>query len=339
MAKLYCEKDAKPEVLENSRVAVLGYGSQGRAQAMNLRDSGVNVVLGLRPGGASWTKASAEGFEPETCENAVVGADVVMILTPDMTQPKIYRDAVEPNMAPGTTVMFSHGFNVHYGTIRVPDSCDVALVAPKSPGRLVRSQYEEGCGVPCLVAVHQDNSGKAFDRAMAYAHAIGGTRAGVIETNFAEETETDLFGEQAVLCGGATELVKVGFETLVKAGYQPEIAYFECLHELKLIVDLLYEGGFAKMHEFVSETAIYGDLTRGPRVVDERTRETMEKVLEEIRSGEFAREWTAEHQGGLENYNQMQRDDLGHQIEEVGRNLRAHMPWLQDKKTPVGADA
>lgn len=332
MTRIFWEQDAKPETLSTKRVAVLGYGSQGAGQACNLRDSGVDVVLGLRPGGKSEAQAKADGWEPVAPEAAVVGADVVVFLVPDMAQPGLYRKAVEPHLKKGATILFSHGFNVHYGTIKAPEGVDVVLVAPKGPGRLVRTQYQEGRGVPCLVAVHQDASGEAFHRALAYAHAIGGTRGGVLETNFAEETETDLFGEQAVLCGGATELVKVGFETLVKAGYQPELAYFECLHELKLIVDLLYEGGFARMHEFVSETAIYGDLTRGPRVVDDHVRATMEQILKEIQDGTFARQWTEENAADLKNYQQMQDEDLSHQIEQVGRDLRANMTWLKGRK-------
>jgi len=339
MTRIFWEQDAKPETLSEKRVAVLGYGSQGRGQAMNLRDSGVDVVLGLRPGGKSEAVAKADGWEPVPPDAAVAGADVVVFLVPDMAQPGLYQKAVEPYLKKGATILFSHGFNIHYGTIKAPEGVDVVLVAPKGPGRLVRTQYEEGRGVPCLVAVHQDGTGEAFHRALAYAHAIGGTRGGVLETNFAEETETDLFGEQAVLCGGATELVKVGFETLVNAGYQPELAYFECLHELKLIVDLLYEGGFARMHEFVSETAIYGDLTRGPRVVDDHVRASMEQILKEIQDGTFARQWTEENAAGLKNYQEMQDADLGHQIEQVGRDLRANMTWLkgQEKKRDEAA--
>ena len=284
--------------LQGQKIAVLGYASQGRAQALNLRDSGLNVVLGLRPGGASWNRALADGWQPESLENAVVGADVVVFLVSDMSQPEVWTQAVLPTLQPGTLLLFSHGFNIHYDRIRPPAEVDVGLVAPKSPGALVRTQFEAGQGVPCLLAVHQDATGSAHARTLAYAHALGGTRAGVLQTTFAEETETDLFGEQAVLCGGVTELVRVGWETLVEAGYNPEVAYFECLHELKLIVDLLHEGGFERMHRDVSETARFGDLTRGPRVVDAGTKARMAEILSEVQSGQFAREWIAEDEAG-----------------------------------------
>lgn len=329
MAKLYWEKDATS--LSGRKLAVLGYGSQGTAHALNLRDSGQDVTLGLRPGSRTWARAEADGWQPQTPEDAVRDADVVAFLVPDMVQAALYTQ-VAPHMKSGATLLFAHGFNVHYGHITPPADCDVVLVAPKSPGALVRSQYEQGRGVPCLIAVHQDASGSARDTALGWAHGLGGTRAGVLQTSFAEETETDLFGEQAVLCGGATELVKRGFETLVEAGYQPEIAYFECLHELKLIVDLLYEGGFARMHEFVSETAKWGDLTQGPRVIDARVKDTMRAVLKDIQDGTFAREWADEHAGGMKRYNQLQDEDLGHEIEKVGASLRSHMAWIQTPK-------
>ena len=329
MKRLYTIEDVATETLKDASIAVIGYGSQGRAQSHNLRDAGHRVTLGLRPGGASWKSALAQGWTPQPVAQAVQQADVVMILVSDMAQPDVFADSVAPNLQPGSLLLFSHGFNVHYGEIVAPVDVDVALVAPKSPGALVRAQYEAGRGVPCLLAVHHDATGFAEARALAYAHSIGGTRAGVLGTTFAEETETDLFGEQAVLCGGVTELVLAGFETLVDAGYRPEIAYFECLHELKLIVDLLYEGGFARLHNDVSETACFGDLTRGPRIVDAGTRARMKDVLEEIRSGDFAREWMAEHRSGRARYDRLMAQDLDHPMEAVGAQLRARMSWLQ----------
>ncbi len=329
------QPDNYAQYLSGKKVAVVGYGSQGRAHALNLRDSGYNVVVGLRAGGPTWKAAEKDGFKPVEPAEAVKDADLVAIVTPDMAQPAVYKESVEPNLKKGAAVLFAHGFNVHYGQITVPEGVDVVLVAPKAPGALVRRQYEEGRGVPCLVAVQQDATGSAWSAAYGYAHGLGGTKAGVIETTFAEETETDLFGEQAVLCGGVTELVAAGFETLVEAGYQPEVAYFECLHELKLIVDLIYEGGFARMHEFVSETAKYGDLTRGPRIVDARTKVQMKEVLEEIKNGTFAREWIAEDKSGRAKYKQLLQKDLDHPIENVGKELRSKMAWIADaaKKT------
>lgn len=318
------------EALSNARVAVLGYGSQGRAQALNLRDSGLEVVVGLRPGGPSSTQARADGMTVATPADAVAGADLVAMLTPDMTQPELYRNAVEPNLKPGATVLFAHGFSVHYGQVKPQPDVDVVLVAPKGPGALVRSEYQRGRGVPCLMAVHQEASGQAQARARAYAEAIGGGRALLLDTNFREETETDLFGEQAVLCGGASELVQAGFETLVEAGYQPELAYYEVLHELKLIVDLFYEGGITRMLQFVSETAQYGDFLSGPRVIDDSVKARMKDVLADIQSGEFARRWKAEYDAGLPNYQRMRQADMDHPIETVGRKLRAAMPWLQE---------
>jgi ketol-acid reductoisomerase len=319
--------------LKAARIAVLGYGSQGRAHALNLKDSGLDVVVGLRRGGPSWNRAQVDGFDVAEPAEAVRGADLVAVLTPDMVQPELYRDAIEPNIKPGAALLFAHGFNVHFGQIEARKDIDVVLVAPKGPGALVRREYEIGRGVPCLFAVHQDVSGNAAEKATAYAAGIGGARAMLIETDFKEETETDLFGEQAVLCGGASELVLKGFETLVEAGYRPEIAYYEVMHELKLIVDLFYEGGLARMLEFISETAQYGDYTRGPRIVDAGTKERMKAVLTEIQDGTFAREWTAEYKAGLPNYKAFKQRDLEHPIEKVGAQLRARMPWLQTNET------
>src|SRR5580698_6432872 len=316
MAKMFWEKDANPKALAGKRLAVIGYGSQGRAQALNLRDSGLDVVLGQRAGGPSGKKAEQDGWKLLNAAEATKGADVVIMLSPDMTQPAIYRDSVVPNIKDGAMLLFSHGFNIHYGQIVPLKNIDVTMIAPKSPGDLVRRQYEAGRGVPCLLAVEQDYTGKAFERALAYASAIGGTHAGVIETTFKEETETDLFGEQVVLCGGLRELILGGFETLVEAGYQPESAYFECLHEVKLIVDLIYEGGIAKMHQFISETAKYGDLTRGPRVINNDTRAEMKKILKEIQDGTFARDWVLETQAGKPHYAKLLEADRNHPIEK-----------------------
>jgi ketol-acid reductoisomerase len=323
--------------LKTARIAVLGYGSQGRAHALNLKDSGLDVVVGLRRGGPSWNRAYVDGFAVAEPADAVRGADLVAVLTPDMVQPELYRESIEPNIKPGAALLFAHGFNVHFGQIEPRKDIDVILVAPKGPGALVRREYEIGRGVPCLYAVHQDVSGKAIEKATAYAAGIGGARAMLIETDFKEETETDLFGEQAVLCGGASELVLKGFETLVEAGYRPEIAYYEVMHELKLIVDLFYEGGLARMLEFISETAQYGDYTRGPRIVDAGTKERMKAVLTEIQDGTFAREWTAEYKAGLPNYKAFKQADLEHPIEKVGAALRAKMPWLQANKAETPA--
>jgi ketol-acid reductoisomerase len=331
MTKIYGEADANPKALAGLKIAVIGYGSQGRGQALNLRDSDCNVVIGVRQG-RSWKQAVEDGWKPVEPAAAVDGADMVMMLAPDMSQPKIYKEAVAPKLKPGALLMFSHGFNVLYGQVAPPDSVDVSMVAPKGPGNLVRRQYEEGRGVPCLIAVHRDGTGKAFERTLAYAHALGATRAAVLETTFAEETETDLFGEQAVLCGGVTELIVAGWETLVAAGYSPEAAYFECLHEMKLIVDLIHEGGISRMLQFVSETAKYGDLSRGTRIIDDRVRESMKKVLAEVQSGQFAKEWIAEDAAGRPRYNALLKRDLEHPIEKIGVQLRARMPWLQQKK-------
>ncbi|MGC8871588.1 MAG: ketol-acid reductoisomerase [Caldimicrobium sp.] len=330
--KVYYDNDADLSLLKDKVIAVLGYGSQGHAHALNLRDSGLNVVVGLKPGGPSWERAKKDGFEPMLPKEACEKADLIMILVPDQTQPALYKECIEPVLKPGKMLLFAHGFNIHYGQIVPPAEVDVAMVAPKGPGHLVRREFERGAGVPCLVAVHQNASGKALEKALAYAKGIGGTRAGVIETTFKEETETDLFGEQVVLCGGVSALIKAGFETLVEAGYQPEIAYFECLHELKLIVDLIYEGGLAFMRYSISDTAEYGDLTRGPRIINEAVRAEMKKILKEIQTGEFAREWILENQAGRPVLNALRKKEAEHPIEEVGARLRAMMPWLKKNK-------
>lgn len=326
--QMYLESDVDTGVLIGERIAVLGYGSQGRAHALNLRDSGFDVVVGLRPGGKTWARAEHDGFAVRPPAEAAAGAGLVAFLVPDMAQGKLYKD-IEDQLGHGSTLLFAHGFNIHYGRIEPRADLDVVLIAPKGPGDLVRRQYEAGRGVPCLLAVAQDATGNARARALAYAHHIGGTRGGVLTTTFAEETETDLFGEQAVLCGGATELIVRGFETLVEAGYQPEVAYFECMHEMKLIVDLLHEGGLRKMHEFVSETAKFGDLTRGPRIIDDHVKASMRAVLKEVQDGTFAREWIEENESGLDGYNRLLREDLDNPIEEVGRELRGRMSWLR----------
>ena len=327
--QLYSESDVDTSCLADRRVAVLGYGSQGRAHALNLKDSGFDVVVGLRTGGASWPIAEADGLTVEEPNAAVKGAAVVMFLTPDMVQKSLYQTVVD-DIEPGAMLLFAHGFAIHYKQVEPRADLDVALIAPKGPGGLVRRQYEEGHGVPCLVAVHQDATGNALKTALAYSAGIGGARAGVIETTFAEETETDLFGEQAVLCGGATELIVAGFETLVEAGYQPEVAYYEVMHELKLIVDLLHEGGLRKMHKFISDTAAWGDMVSGPRVVDAQSRAAMKAILNEIQDGTFARNWIAESENGMPEFKRMMNADLEHPIETVGADLRGRMDWLEE---------
>ncbi|RKN82090.1 ketol-acid reductoisomerase [Paenibacillus ginsengarvi] len=325
---MYYEKDADLSVLSGKTVAVIGYGSQGHAQAQNLRDSGVKVIIGLRPG-RSWEQASNDGFEVVSVAEAASRADLVQILMPDETQAKVYNEEIAPNLKKGAALVFSHGFNIHFGQI-VPDAnTDVFMVAPKSPGHLVRRVFVEGFGVPGLIAVYQDASGKAKDLGLAYAKGIGCTRAGVIETTFREETETDLFGEQAVLCGGTSALVKAGFETLVEAGYQPEVAYFECLHELKLIVDLMYEGGLAAMRHSISNTAEYGDYVTGPRIVTDETKKEMKKVLEDIQNGTFARNFILENQSNRAFFTATRRRESEHQLETVGRGLREMMHWIK----------
>jgi ketol-acid reductoisomerase len=333
-AKMYYDADADAAALEGSRFAILGFGSQGHAHALNLRDSGYDVVVGLQPGSRSRPAAEAEGLTVMTPADAVRGADVVMILVPDTTQADLYEKEVQPNLKAGALLMFAHGFNIHFKQITPGADVDVSMVAPKGPGHLVRRTYTEGQGVPCLFAVQQDATGKARARTLAYARGIGGTRAGVLETTFKEETETDLFGEQSVLCGGVSALVKMGFETLVEAGYQPELAYFECMHELKLIVDLMYQGGLNYMRYSVSDTAEFGDYVSGPRVINEQTRETMRKVLREIQDGTFARNWIQENANGRPNYVEFKQADQHHQIEEVGAELREKMSWLGAKTAP-----
>jgi ketol-acid reductoisomerase len=327
--QMYSESDVDTSCLADRRVAVLGYGSQGRAHALNLKDSGFDVVVGLRAGGASWTKAEADGLTVLEPNAAVRSAAIVMFLTPDMVQKDLYRKVVG-DIGQGAMLLFAHGFAIHYKQVEPREDLDVALIAPKGPGGLVRRQYEEGHGVPCLVAVHRDATGNALNLALAYAAGIGGARAGVIETSFAEETETDLFGEQAVLCGGATELIVAGFETLVEAGYQPEVAYYEVMHELKLIVDLLHEGGLRKMHKYISDTAAWGDMISGPRVVDSRSRAAMKAILSDIQDGTFARNWIAENDKGMPEFKRMMQADLDHPIEKVGADLRGRMDWLEE---------
>jgi ketol-acid reductoisomerase len=338
MANVHYDKDADPSLIAARKVAIVGYGSQGHAHALNLKDSGVDVRVGLREGSSSRAKAEAAGLKVMSIEDAAAEADLIMILLPDTEQRDVYETSIAPNLSSGDAIFFAHGFNVRFGQITAPAGIDVAMVAPKGPGHLVRRTYEEGGGVPCLIAVAQDASGKARDLAMSYAAAIGGARAGVLETTFEEETETDLFGEQVVLCGGLTSLVRAGFETLVESGYQPESAYFECLHELKLIVDLMYEEGISGMRYSISDTAEYGDVSRGPRIINADTKAEMKKILGEIQSGEFAEEWIAESRGGRKRFHQLVAEGEAHQIEKVGKELRAMMPWISAGKTKV-ADA
>ncbi|OEU70668.1 MAG: ketol-acid reductoisomerase [Desulfovibrio sp. S3730MH75] len=327
--KVYYEDDADLSLLKDKTVAIIGYGSQGHAHAQNLRDSGVKVVVGQRPGGANYELAKEHGFVPVSAAEATAAADLIMILLPDQVQGAIYKEDILPNLKSGDILAFGHGFNIHFDQIVPNDDNDVIMIAPKGPGHLVRRTYTEGGAVPAIAAVYQNVSGKAFDIALAYAKGIGATRSGVIETNFREETETDLFGEQAVLCGGVSELIKAGFETLVEAGYQPEIAYFECLHELKLTIDLIYEGGLSNMRSSISDTAEYGDLTRGPRVINEESRKEMKKILKEIQQGEFAKEFIVENMSGKAHFNAMRRINAEHPVEVVGADLRKMMSWLK----------
>jgi ketol-acid reductoisomerase len=329
MAQMYYDSDANLDLLNGKTVAIVGYGSQGHAHALNLKDSGVNVVVGLYPGSKSAAKAEAAGLKVLSVSEAAKAADLVMILLPDEVQKTVYTQEIAPNLQPGNVLLFAHGFNIHFGQVVPSADVDVVMVAPKGPGHLVRRTYEQGQGVPCLFAVYQDATGQARDRAMAYAKGIGGTRAGILETTFREETETDLFGEQVVLCGGLSALIKSGFETLVNAGYQPELAYFECLHEVKLIVDLVVEGGLATMRDSISNTAEYGDYTRGPRIITDETRAEMRKILSEIQSGQFAREFVLENQAGKPGFTAMRRQEAEHPIESVGKDLRAMFSWLK----------
>jgi ketol-acid reductoisomerase len=331
MAKMYYDQDANLSLLQGKKIAIIGYGSQGHAHAQNLRDSGIAVVVGQRPGGDNYQAALNDGFSPVSAAQAAKEADYIMILLPDQVQGRVYNEEIAPAMTEGKGLIFAHGFNIHFNQIVPPKNVDVFMVAPKGPGHMVRRVYTEGGGVPAIFAVYQDYSGKAKDLALAYAKGIGGTRAGVLETTFKEETETDLFGEQAVLCGGCAELIKAGFDTLVAAGYQPEIAYFECCHEMKLIVDLIYEGGLSRMRYSISDTAEYGDFVTGKRIITEETRKEMKKVLNEIQTGEFAKKWLLENQVGRPNFNATRRIESEHPIEAVGKKLREMMSWIKKK--------
>ena len=332
MAKIYYDKDADPSFLKGKKVGIIGYGIQGRGQGLNLRDSGVEVWIAARPGSAGFQQAVKDGFKPVSASEVAERCDIIQILTQDHIQQQVYEQDVKPHLKPGKVLMFSHGFNIHFGYIVPPKNVDVLMIAPKGPGSLVRSQFQEGKGVPCLIAIHQDASGKAKQIGLAYAKAIGGTRGGVIETNFREETETDLFGEQTVLCGGISALIKAGFETLVEAGYQPEMAYFECLHEVKLITDMIFTTGLSGMRRRVSDTAEYGDYTRGPRVINAEVRKEMKKILKEIQSGQFAKEWMDENKKGRPLYNKLRQADDNHLVEKVGRELRSMMSWTKEEK-------
>jgi ketol-acid reductoisomerase len=334
MAHLYYDNSADLALIQGKKVAIIGYGSQGHAHALNLRDSGVSVRVGLQPGSGSLARAQKEGLTINTPAEAAAWADVIMILTPDTKQPKLYKESIEPNLSAGKTLMFAHGFNIRFGTIKPPASVDVSMIAPKAPGHRVREVFTEGGGTPALIAIEQDASGNAKALALSYAKGLGCTRAGVLETTFTEETETDLFGEQAVLCGGVSELIKAGFDTLVEAGYQPEVAYFECMHELKLIVDLIYRGGLSYMRYSISDTAEQGDYTAGPRIITSKTREEMKKILAEIRDGSFAKKWIEENEQGCPNFLATRQREQTHRIEQLGPKLRAMMPFLQPVVAP-----
>ncbi|MDP3921566.1 MAG: ketol-acid reductoisomerase [Candidatus Omnitrophota bacterium] len=337
MAKIYYDEDADIGLLKGKKIAIIGYGIQGRGQGLNLRDSGLEVIVGQRKGSKNYDQAVTDGFKPVTADEAAASADIIQILTQDHLQGEIYDKNIAPHLKAGKAMLFSHGFNIHFGYIKPPKEIDVYMIAPKGPGALVRSQFEEGGGVPCLVAIYQDATGNALKYALAYAKAIGGTRAGVIETSFREETETDLFGEQAVLCGGLSELIRAGYETLVEAGYQPEMAYFECLHEVKLIVDAIFAEGLSGMHRRVSDTAEYGDYTRGKRVIGNQARLEMKKILEEIKSREFAKEWIEENKKGRPNFNKLREACDHHPVEKVGAELRSMMHWIKNPSGPKPA--
>lgn len=332
MAKMFYEKDTNLGLLQGKKIAVIGFGSQGHAHALNLHESGVDVIVGLYEGSKSWNKAKEAGLEVTTTSEAAKNADIIIILVPDEKQAKLYREEIEPYLEDGNALVFAHGFNIHFKQIVPPSNVDVFMIAPKGPGHMVRKTYTEGSGVPCLIAVEQDYSGKAKDLALAYANGIGGARAGVLETTFKDETETDLFGEQAVLCGGITALIKAGFETLVEAGYAPENAYFECMHEMKLIVDLMYQGGMAAMRYSISDTAEYGDYVTGSRIITDETKKEMKRVLTEIQNGTFAKKWLLENQVGRPTFNAMRRMEAEHPIEKVGKELREMMSWIDSKK-------
>lgn len=329
MTNLYYEKDTNLELLKGKRVAIIGYGSQGHAHALNLHESGVNVVVGLYKGSKSWSKAEADGLKVENVSEAVINSDIIMVLVPDEKQANLYKEEIKPNLTEGKALVFAHGFNIHYTQIVPPENIDVFMVAPKGPGHMVRRTYTEGSGVPCLIAIYQDYTGSAKELALAYTNGIGGARAGILETTFKDETETDLFGEQAVLCGGVTQLIKTGFEVLVEAGYAPENAYFECLHEMKLIVDLLYQGGMSLMRYSISDTAEYGDYVVGKRIITNETKDEMRKVLSEIQDGTFAKNWLLENMAGRPNFNAVRRIEKGHEIEKVGKELRDMMTWIR----------
>ena len=331
-AKIYYQEDCNLSLLEGKTIAVIGYGSQGHAHALNAKESGCNVIIGLYEGSKSWKRAQEQGFEVYTAAEAAKKADIIMILINDEKQAKMYKESIEPNLEEGNMLMFAHGFAIHFGQIKPPANVDVSMIAPKGPGHTVRSQYQEGKGVPCLIAVQQDHTGKAHDLALAYALAIGGARAGVLQTTFREETETDLFGEQAVLCGGVTALMKAGFEVLVEAGYEPESAYFECIHEMKLIVDLIFQSGFSGMRYSISNTAEYGDYLTGPKIVTEDTKNAMRQVLKDIQEGKFARDWLTENKVGCPSFNAKRRIEAGHQLEQVGAELRKLYSWNEENK-------